>query len=312
MAGGVSWAPIYEARADEAHKQVHLAVLAHVIQATGEAWKDVKVTLSTAITRRNATPPEPQRLYLGATREEDRRRVLVRRYEQVSHVDSLDKSEASCAGAVAMAAEDQGLSVQLEARRPADFPGDGRPMRLEIETLDLPATYSLVIVPKVIPYAFRAAKMKNQARYPLLPGRVDLFSGGSYLGQSMLERTAQGDEIDLAFGIEEPVKVRRVVLDEEQKDPSFLGSTRRLLYAYRIELASFESKPTEVTVQEHVPVSQLDDVKVVIDEKTTAGYELARDDGIVTWKVKLAPKEKKDLELRFRVEIPEKYDSSGL
>ena len=59
-------------------------------------------------------------------------------------------------------------------------------------------------------------------------------------------------------------------------------------------------------------VSQLDDVKVEIGEKTTRGFEVAEEDGILTWKLPLGAKERKELELRFVVEIPSKYDASGL
>ncbi len=209
-----------------------------------------------------------------------------------------------------MQAAEQGLSVQLKVPGRVDLAGDGRPTRLEIETLRLPATVSLVSVPKLGPWAYRQVEAVNQARYPLLPGRVDLFSGGSFQGSTKLPAVAQRDAVRLSFGVDESVKVRRVTLEEERRDPGFLGSTRRLLYGYRVELANFASKPVELRVQEHVPVSEIDDVKVTVDERTTAGYE-ARD-GILTWKVALAPKEQRSLELRFAVAVPAKYDSGGL
>ncbi|MGI5863460.1 MAG: mucoidy inhibitor MuiA family protein [Myxococcales bacterium] len=309
MAGGVSWQPVYEARADQARKKVELAVLAQVVQATGEPWDGVQLILSTATTRRDATPPEPKRLYVGAT-PEDKKKVLVKRYEEVAHLSTLTTASGQQDGPAQ--AEDAGLSVRFEVPGKVSLPGDGRPMRLLVSRDSLPAIFDLLTVPKMAPFAFRRAELVNRTAQPLLPGRVDLFAGGSYLGHSRLEHVARGDRLELAFGIEEPVKVRRVVLTEQAKDPGFLGSTRKLNYGYRLEVASHAASPVEIKVQEHVPVSQLDDVKVVLGKKTTSGYDLAAEDGIVTWKVKLAPGEKRDIELHFAVEIPEEYDSSAL
>ncbi|MBI5543100.1 MAG: mucoidy inhibitor MuiA family protein [Deltaproteobacteria bacterium] len=312
MTGGVSWEPLYEARAAAAHNALDLSVLASIVQATGEAWKDVEVTLSTATTRRDATPPQLQRLYLGATPEEQDKKVLVRRDEEMSRVTATTPVGSPGNAEAAVEAEDQGLSVQLKVPGTVDFPGDGRPTRVNVETLKLAASFKLLTLPKLLPHAFRSAEAQNVARYPLIPGRVDLFSAGSFIGSSRLPLVARGDKIKLAFGIDEQVKVRRIVVEELKKDPGVLGNTRKLTYAYKIELASYAAKPTEVTLQEQVPVSQMDDVKVVIDPKTTPGYELAKEEGFLTWKVSVAPKEKKLVELRFAVEVPAKYDSSGL
>ena len=68
----------------------------------------------------------------------------------------------------------------------------------------------------------------------------------------------------------------------------------------------------ELEVADHLPVSELDDVKVELESQTTPGYQLDAPDGIATWKLKLAPAEKKKLELAFHVDVPSSYDSGGL
>ena len=47
---------------------------------------------------------------------------------------------------------------------------------------------------------------------------------------------------------------------------------------------------------------------MVIDGRTTAGYGQSRDDGLLTWNVKLAPGQKRELALVFRIEAPSSYD----
>lgn len=304
-----SWAPAYEARSDEAGGSLQLSVLADVKQGTGEDWTGVDVTLSTALSRRDAKPPKPQRLYVSAYKEEEKKKVLVTRQESAVH---LEASGGPAQAGGELVATEEGLSVQLKVAAKADVAGDGRSARLLVETLRLDAAYSFVTLPKALPATFHRAVAVNTARYPLLPGPLDLFNANGFLGSTRLARTAQGDKMRLAFGLAEAVKVRRVVLAEETKEPGFFGSTRKLDYAYRFELANWEKGPVTLEVQDHVPVSELDDVKVAIEKQTTAGYELLKDDGLLTWRVPLAPGEKKNVELHFSVEIPSKYDSAGL
>ena len=60
-------------------------------------------------------------------------------------------------------------------------------------------------------------------------------------------------------------------------------------------------------------MSELDDVKVELDtKKATAGYALDAADGIATWKRKLAPTEKRTVDLVFHVDVPSSYDSGDL
>lgn len=312
LTAGARWSPAYEARSTTARDAVELTVLADVVQSTGEDWRDVEVTLSTARARRDARPPEPMRLYVGAFNEPEKRKVLVRRDEDASHVQDVSDAGGAQQGADSFEAQDEGLSVQLRVPGRSQLPGDGRTQRLKVESLRLAATYGLVTVPKLLPVVLLSAEARNVARYPLLAGPVDLFSPDGYLGTATLEHTAQNDTLRLAFGVADEVKARRVVLTEQQKSPGFL-SNRRLIFGYRIELESFASKPVTVRVQEHVPVSELDDVKVELDEqKTTRPFELLRTDGLVTWPVTLKPGEKRAVELHFVVQIPEKYDAAGL
>jgi len=67
-----------------------------------------------------------------------------------------------------------------------------------------------------------------------------------------------------------------------------------------------------VTLAEHLPVSELNDIAVAVGEKTTAGYQLDPKDGIAKWKVSLKAGEKKKVDFAFRVDVPSSYETGGL
>jgi hypothetical protein len=58
LVGAASWHPQYKLRAGKDKDPVQLEYLAAVSQQSGEDWKDVKVTLSTAQPMLNSSPPE--------------------------------------------------------------------------------------------------------------------------------------------------------------------------------------------------------------------------------------------------------------
>jgi hypothetical protein len=58
----------------------------------------------------------------------------------------------------------------------------------------------------------------------------------------------------------------------------------------------------EVVIKDHIPVSQKENIKVELIEKS--GGELDDLTGIVTWRQKVKTKEKKDFNLEFEITYP--------
>jgi len=309
LVGGASWQPAYEARADEQGRAVELSTYATVKQSTGEDWKDAKLVLSTAVPDENATPPELRPLQVYTEERKEERKVLVRRDEYQEHAQA---GATTPSGGESLRTTAQGLSVQLAVPDQADVPGDGSEVRLRVARTRLQASFAWRSIPKLYPVVFRVARLTNTAPFPLLPGAVDAFRQTGFLGRQPLERVAQGAPFELTFGIEEGLRVERQVVEEVARDTGLFGGKRRFNYAYRFEVANYRKGPEELEVAEHVPVSELEDVKVELDtKKTTAGYALDATDGIATWKLKLAPAEKRTVDLVFHVDVPSSYDSGG-
>lgn len=309
--GGASWQPAYEARADERGRQVELSTYATVSQASGEDWREAQLVLSTAVPDENATPPELRPLYVSAQERKEERKVLVSREEFKEHSRTGEATPPS--GGASLQAQAQGLSVQLTVPERATVPGDGSEVRLRVARTPLQASFSWRTIPKLYPVVFRVARLTNTAPFPLLPGAVDVFRQTGFLGRQDLERVAQGAPFELTFGIEEGLRVERQVVEEVARDTGLFGGKRRFRYAYRFEVANYRKSPEELEVAEHLPVSELEDVKVELDaKKTTAGYALEPADGIATWKLRLAPAEKRTVDLVFHVDVPSSYDSGGL
>jgi uncharacterized protein (TIGR02231 family) len=314
LVGGASWEPAYEARADDSPNAgaVELSTFATLRQSTGEDWAQARLVLSTAVPAQNATPPEINPLRVYSEEREAEKKVLVRREEYTEHAEASPQDLPAQSGEGRVAAKSQGLSVQLVVPEAADVPGDGAPVRIFVAKHRMRATFAYRTIPKLMPYVFRVADLTNSAPFPLLPGALDAFRPTGFISRYLLERVPQGGVFHLTFGIDEGVRVTRTVVEELKRDAGLFGGKKRFKYGYRFEVANYGQKAAEVEVSEHVPVSELDDILVEVDAKTTRGYELKAADGIVTWKLPLKPAEKRAVDLAFHVDVPSSYDSGGL
>lgn len=310
LVGGASWTPAYEARANENTKTVTLSTYATVTQLTGERWADVSLSLSTAIPSQNATPPTMMKLLLGASERPPEKKVLTRRDEFVDTVTT--GSIGSSNTREGLVAKAQGLSVQLEVKGNSSVPGDGAPARLFVGDSTLAAVFELKVWPRVTPVAFRVAQVTNTGAWPLLAGRLDAFRSTGMVGRYDLERVAQGAPFTLTFGLEDSIRVKRVVVEELKKGAGLFNSKQRFTFVYRFDLTNYGKSQTDVVVVDQVPVAEVNDLEIGLTEKTTAGGELNKASGLVSWKVPLKPQEKRTLDFGFRVDVPSTYDLGGL
>lgn len=309
LVGGARWEPAWEARALEAQSQVALSAWATVRQSTGEDWAQAKVVLSTAVPAQNATPPAMSTLTVTAEQREPPKKVLTRRDEEVARADAPGAAGPTSPAELSVRA--QGLSVQLEVPGRQTVKGDGEPMRLFVARAALPATFALRAAPRLSPWVYEVAEVTNRAPFPLLPGPLDVFRSSGFVARTTLARVAEGARFTLSLGVEDGVRLTRVVKEEVKRAAGAFGGKQRFGSSYRFEVASYKTEAVTVEVQEAVPLSELEDVAVTIEPSTTAGYTRDREDGIVKWAVKLRPKEKAALTLAWSVDVPGSYDTSG-
>ena len=312
LVGGAGFVPAHEARLDERGSRVLLSSFATLQQSTGEDWPSVTLLLSTAAPQQNATPPTPGPLRVFADPREPPKKVLVSRSELHEHAAAADDSKNTGLAEAAAAsgrrpAQPQGLSVQFPVAQSSTVRGDGTPIRVTLAESPLPAQVAYRSVPKRLPYVFRVADLNNSAGYPLLAGAIDVFRGGQFVARYPLDYTAAGAHFQLSFGLEDRLRIKRQTVDEVARDRGLFAGTRRHNYAYRFEVQSFLDHPEQIEIAEHIPVSELSDIKVQLHPSTSPGYALQAQDGIVRFRVSLRPGEARALSLAYFVDVPSSY-----
>ena len=132
------------------------------------------------------------------------------------------------------------------------------------------------------------------------------------LGMLALDRVASGAPFRLTFGVEDTMRVTRDVVQEVKRAEGLFKDRMRFQYAYRFTLENPGSRAAVVDVSDHIPVSELADVTVSLDPETTPGFTQRPEDGILSWTVNVPAASRREVLLRFHVDVPRSYELSGL
>lgn len=309
------WQPLYDLRLQEADLEV--SYLAEVSQGTGEDWEGVELTLSTARPALALVIPELDPWYVAPP-------------QPPMHAPKM--AAAPMAGAAAAQAAgldmtfEEDLDLLMEAppaevsesgaaltyRIPgrADVPGNGATRKVTVGGFRLRPELDAVTAPRREPVCYRRARVRNESPYTFLPGKAQLFEGEDYLGATQIGLTAPGQEIELALGADERLRVERK-LAARDVDKTFLADRRRIRYAYTIEVENLRDAPQTVWVRDQIPVSRHEQIKVRLDSaepKPDKHTELNQ----LEWKLTLDPRAKQTVRFAFSVEAPRAMTVVGL
>jgi uncharacterized protein (TIGR02231 family) len=212
--------------------------------------------------------------------------------------------------AQASATVEQGVSAATyRTARPVAVPADGGTHRATITAFDLAAELDYVTAPVAAPEAHLRATARNTSEHTLLPGRAAVFSGGDFVGNTPLATWAPGEEIELALGIDDRVRVEREVVGRRASKAT-LGSTRRHEIEYRSTVANHTPGAARVTVLDQLPVSR--DEAIEVREVRIAPAPAERTElGVLTWRFELAPGASAEVLVGIRVDVGKGVELRG-
>lgn len=315
------WVPSYDVRLAPDGKTAGLTFRALVRQQTGEEWPDVDLTLSTARPSAGGAPPElyPWRisfyrpLPMAAPVMAAAPRMAYKSARAMSTAAAYQADEAKEENAPAeyqtAEASSEQSSISFHIPRRVEIPSDNSQHGSVVAMEQLPVSLEFLALPKLSPFVFLKSEIVNRAAYPLLPGRVNIFTGNTYTGSSQLKKVASGEKFDLYFGSDDQVTVKREEL--KQHSEAGLFGKNRMSYRYRMEVANFRGEAQTVTIRDQLPLAGDAEIKVSLDEPSIKPDEI-RDDGRLTWKLPLKAGEKREFTFGIIVEYPKDREITGL
>jgi uncharacterized protein (TIGR02231 family) len=206
VVSNASWTPLYDLRATVSPEKAEISLhyRATVTQSTGEDWKDVALTLSTASPQLGSVVP---RLYPLSLEEKEEQYIPTHQPQiivlppggversqtiRVGQPAGLSVPEARIVeGTLSTSFAIEGLSTI-----PTDTDLTAQAHKVTVAVVDLAANLEWVAVPVSIPSAFLQAKIKNTSEYTFLPGRANIFLDDNFVAKSSISVC-----IDSLFGL---------------------------------------------------------------------------------------------------------------
>lgn len=323
------WLPVYDARLTSGSKTaapvLDFTRRAEVRQHTGEAWQDVTLQLSTTRPASGASAPELDTQTVDFERPMPVAAAPATRRMKQSRDDSDGMAglaeampqDSLAAGAPPPPPSPVVVEEQKAALTSAPFqaifvvPGrlsvpstnEAKKVTLAKDTIE--PKLAVRTVPKSDPSAYLYAKFVLPKGSPTLPGSVILFRDGTFVGGGQIPLLSPGEDHEIGFGVDDQVRVRHAVINEQRGETGLISSSRTDSRNYRITVKNLHERPIDLIVFDQVPVSLNQEIKVEYtgrDQPTNTDVDNKR--GVMTFEDTLDQDEERVLEVGYRIAWP--------
>jgi uncharacterized protein (TIGR02231 family) len=162
-------------------------------------------------------------------------------------------------------------------------------------------------VPVLDQTAYLEASFKQQDDAPLLPGRVAIYRDGTFVGRSQLAGASKDETVHLGFGADDKIKVERVVMKRNEGTSGLIVNTSKTdERAFKITIRNGHDFPVRMAIEDQLPVSENDDIKVeMLPSSTLPTTSNLRDQrGVQEWAFDAKAGEVKEIQFAWRVSWP--------
>ncbi|WP_410647021.1 DUF4139 domain-containing protein [Amycolatopsis sp. cmx-4-54] len=313
VVANASWEPAYDVRVRG--EDVSVTWYGRITQHTGEDWPECELALSTARPANTVEVPELDPWFLDRV-PEFKPSMARMAYGSASPAgggipESVGMpAPAAPPMAARTASVEQGTTaVTYRPGRPVAVPSGAQGHRTTLAQLELTAKLGYVTAPVVSPEAFLRATVVNTSEHTLRPGKASVFHETEFVGTTRLDVWAPGEELELALGVDDRIRVERE-LAHRTASKATLSGVRKREAAYTTTIVNHSPREAVVTVLDQAPVSR-DDAITVRDVRTVPEPVERTELGEFTWRLTLAPGAKGVVTLGYRVDVAKGVELAG-
>ncbi len=266
IAQAVSWRPNYELDLTQADAKGALTIRrrATVSQATGEDWKDVKLTLSTAAIG------EQMQTYLPGEWLQVLAQPQLRRKSTAGL--EMSRTVPQMASEPMMVEEDSGFvapkikgqTIEFVLNRPQSLRSDtdNGLAQLDIDSIEMSVDLFAKAHAAHDQKGFLYADLVNASGGNFLSGEAFVYRDGAFMGQLSFPAITNGDSADVSFGPLDGLLVERRTVSREDGDRGIISTSNARSLRFETKVTSLLDYPITLQLFDHVPVSESEDLKI--------------------------------------------------
>lgn len=149
--------------------------------------------------------------------------------------------------------------------------------------------------------AYLTVEASNSEGEPLLAGPMEVFSGNTLLGNTVLNTSKPGERIRMELGQDRDILVNRRETSFEQKE-GMISSRTKIKYKVSIEVRNRKKRNVMLTLIDRIPYTVDDSVEI----KLEFGKDIPskNEEGILTYNIELPSGGRKIIEFEYSISHP--------
>lgn len=309
LVDNASWYPSYDIRFVAPNKPLTITYKANIRQNTGVDWKNTNIVLSTAKTNISAQIPELQTYYLDFYTPRNYS------YEVNSSAQLLQGRVAGLSVKMAKSAPEEEMDLSIPTTYTSkrltsnEYIIDAEQTVLsnnKITTVsyreaNLDADFEYQSIPKLSDNVFLIGRLKDWYKAEFMTGEANIYLENSFVGKSTINAEQFGDTMDISFGIDNNISIKREKMTE-LTEKKVIGANKKETLAYKISIRNNKNYEVSAKISDQIPVSTTTEIEV--ESMELSGGKLDKDAGKVTWDITLKPNENKNLIIKYSVKYP--------
>ena len=302
------WKPIYNLRAADLNSPINFEYAAKVHQNTGVIWNNSPITLVTGnsvLTGQKAElcPWIINNYANSYLKNKDKLGVITKGKELKKIASSNTKP---CHQLSVTPRESSSLTLsEFNIQQTYTIESGAEATRMVINRNNLPASYEYYCAPKINNSVFLIAKISGWEKLSLIPGKANIYFDNTYIGNSIINPEKSKDTIEISFGQDQRIAVKRDEIVGKCKSKT-VGLSKKHNRAYRIEIKNNRNNLVKIKIIDQIPVATNKKIKVEVSNKNEA--RLYDRSGILEWNFEIPPKTLKTTTFEFKVKHPRKLN----
>ena len=182
-----------------------------------------------------------------------------------------------------------------------DIPSDGHPHAVRIQDHNLEAEYLHQCAPKLDPQVYLTAMFTDWEDLDLMNGRMHVYFGDDYVGESQLRLDFVEDTLAISLGPDPNIVVRRKRTLREDKIGAFTGK-KEFNREYTFAVINRKKSDIHLQLEDQLPLVRTEEI--VIDRLKLDGATVHEASGQVVWDMNVKAGDTEERRLRYVIQSP--------
>jgi uncharacterized protein (TIGR02231 family) len=301
------WIPTYNLYVNKLNEPLTLRLKGNILQNTGLDFKNVSLRFVSRKVKDNVKIPSLTDWYLRTNKynksDNDEDNALKPKALNSYSRESEELSTLYIDGVAKGKIEENMLSLEYELKSKYTINNGTNDYRIDLNDQDINASFSHFAIPKLSNEAYLVANVGNLNNLQLLSNDFQIYFQGVSIGSFRIDKNNTDDSLKIPLGIDEDIIVNRLI-DKEYTEGKFLSSKNERTYGYEFNIRNKKKEKINLTIEDQVPISTNDDIKVEILESDAT--EKIENRGKLIWKLEIEPGKTIKRKFAFKVIAPKK------